>query len=202
MYPNSTVGDRLLMLRQGKKISQKDLAKALSTPECPISRERVAKWENQKGLIPRPNDIIMLADFYGVSCDYILRGVTPERIALVHDLGLSDNAIEQMEDFKDLYPKAYGFISDMFDMQHGSADYILENIGKAIDVLTDHLMKKAQMLEMDDLDEPTVEIGNGIMVEHTAIVRALVRNACEDFMRNMNEYVELEARKHAKKKHA
>lgn len=198
----SDIAKRLRILRidkqtlDGKKLSQHVLGQALN-----MSREKIGKIESGNQPLSDPADIIAFADFYGVSCDYILRGVQSEHVVLVHDLGLSDNAIKQMMDFKDRYSKSYGFISDMFDMKHGSVDTILENIGRAIDILTDRHIKKAQMLEADDSDEPTVEIGNGITVEYADIAIALVRNACDDFIQNMLKYIGLEAEKHAAKKH-
>lgn len=56
----------LKKLRKEKKITQEELAKLLH-----ISRVAYAKYETGENLPPAPN-ITKIADFYGVSTDYIL----------------------------------------------------------------------------------------------------------------------------------
>ena len=56
---------RLKELREEKKITQKEVAEAIGG-----TQSNLAKWEKEK--IQPAADIIKLADFFGVSADYLL----------------------------------------------------------------------------------------------------------------------------------
>lgn len=62
----------LKTLRQGRGLSQEQLAEALGT-----SRQTVSKWESGAAL-PDAINLLSLSDFFGVSTDTLLRGVTPD----------------------------------------------------------------------------------------------------------------------------
>lgn len=61
---------RIQQLRKEKGLSQEALAEALH-----VSRQAVSKWEN--GLAePEVDKIILMSDFFGVTTDYLLKGIT------------------------------------------------------------------------------------------------------------------------------
>lgn len=84
----NTFGKRLKELRENKNLRQSDIAK-----ECGIAVPSYANWEQGRTL-PPINQIPVLADFFGVSADYLL-GVSKKEAAerLISRMeGLSDNA--------------------------------------------------------------------------------------------------------------
>lgn len=85
---------RLIELR-GKK-RQKDVAKDLG-----VSRDCIVQWENDDTRQPALDKLILLADYYHVSLDYLLgrsccRSVDNEYIH--QKIGLSDKAINKLHD--------------------------------------------------------------------------------------------------------
>ena len=64
--------ERLYQLRKGWGISQEELANAVG-----VSRQAVQKWEAGAST-PDLNNLSALADFFGVTLDYLVRGVEPE----------------------------------------------------------------------------------------------------------------------------
>lgn len=65
-----SVGERLLLLRSQKKMTQEELAEYLD-----VSRQSVSKWELNKTL-PDMEKLIQLSELYEVSMDYLIRGKT------------------------------------------------------------------------------------------------------------------------------
>lgn len=192
----SGVADRLRQLRKGAGLTQLELAERIS-----VSRESVAKWESRGNIIPKSEDVITLADYYGVSCDYILRGVTPERLTIVRELGLSDMAIQEMQNLKKSSYKSYGLLSSLFDHQHGAIWYILDCVDKAIDTRTLQMMEQKRIDDNDELDKSAIQIGNGAEIEYDVVIRAMVREASEAFMQNTQMYVNEEATRYATQNH-
>ena len=68
MNNSSNTGEFLKSLRISKGLTQMELAEYLN-----VSNKTVSKWENGIG-IPEVSTLIILADFYEVSVDDILRG--------------------------------------------------------------------------------------------------------------------------------
>lgn len=66
----ATFGELLRELREDKKMSQKDLAKVL----C-VTIGTISNYENDQHL-PDIEKLVMLADFFGVSTDYLLGWAT------------------------------------------------------------------------------------------------------------------------------
>jgi len=62
-------------------------------------RETITQWESGARDL-KTEYTIKLADYFGVTCDYILRGVKAENVDINKRLGLSDEAIEEIEDLK------------------------------------------------------------------------------------------------------
>ena len=63
-----SIGKRIRLLRRERRLAQEDLAKIL----C-VHRESISQIENAERQI-RSNQVVLLADALGISCDYILRG--------------------------------------------------------------------------------------------------------------------------------
>lgn len=68
-----TFGERLYELRSNKNISQEELAELLD-----VSRQSISKWENNKAY-PEMTRLLFMSDYFGVSLDYLMRGVETER---------------------------------------------------------------------------------------------------------------------------
>lgn len=68
-----SVGRRIAGLRTGRDLTQQQLADAIG-----VSDKTVSKWENG-GCFPDITVIPILADFFGVTTDYLLRG-TPRKV--------------------------------------------------------------------------------------------------------------------------
>lgn len=61
-------GERIYKLRNGKNLSQGDLADKLN-----VSRQTVSKWENGM-CMPETEKLVQLSEIFKVSIDYILKG--------------------------------------------------------------------------------------------------------------------------------
>ena len=65
------MADRIQYLRKTKGISQEELAGKVG-----VSRQAVSKWESGQSL-PDLEKIITMSDYFGVTTDYILKGIEP-----------------------------------------------------------------------------------------------------------------------------
>ena len=65
------LADRILELRKQKGISQEALADQLG-----VSRQAISKWESEQST-PELDKIILMSDFFGVTTDYLLKGIEP-----------------------------------------------------------------------------------------------------------------------------
>ena len=61
-----TFGEKLQALRQSSGMSQDALAERLD-----VSRQAVSRWERDETM-PDPDKIVVLADLFGVTTDYLL----------------------------------------------------------------------------------------------------------------------------------
>ena len=68
-----SIAERILTLRKSKGMSQEQLAEAVG-----VSRQAVTKWESEQAS-PDPEKIITLSEVFGVTTDYLLKGVEPEK---------------------------------------------------------------------------------------------------------------------------
>ena len=66
------LAERILALRKARNLSQEELAEQIG-----VSRQAVGKWESSQSL-PDLDKVIALSEFFGVSCDYLLKGAVPE----------------------------------------------------------------------------------------------------------------------------
>lgn len=71
-----TLGEKLQKLRKSRSWTQEELAEKVG-----VSRQSLSKWESD-GALPDTANVIVLADLFGVTTDYLLRAV-PEAAAPV-----------------------------------------------------------------------------------------------------------------------
>ena len=84
------IGSRIKDLREKAGLTQADLAK-----EMHVSREAVNQWERGARDL-KSGTIIELAEFFHVSCDYILTGTEAHNTDLLRDLCLKNEAAEYL----------------------------------------------------------------------------------------------------------
>ena len=65
------IADRIQHLRKSKGVSQEELADKIG-----VSRQAVSKWESEQST-PDLEKINIMSDFFGVTTDYILKGIEP-----------------------------------------------------------------------------------------------------------------------------
>lgn len=65
------VSQRIQTLRKARSLSQEELAEQIG-----VSRQAVGKWETQQS-VPEADKLVALSNFFGVSTDYLLKGVEP-----------------------------------------------------------------------------------------------------------------------------
>ena len=65
------MADRIQYLRKAKGISQEELSDKIG-----VSRQAVSKWESEQS-VPDLDRIINMSEFFGVTTDYILKGIEP-----------------------------------------------------------------------------------------------------------------------------
>lgn len=85
------IGDHISSLRDERGITQQKLADALH-----VSRETVNNWEHNRREI-KGESAIDLANFFDVSCDKVLRGISGENLTAHEATGLSEKAIEKLK---------------------------------------------------------------------------------------------------------
>lgn len=66
-----SIADRIQTLRKSKGISQEELADKIG-----VSRQAVSKWESGQSA-PDIEKIILLSEFFGVTTDFLLKGIKP-----------------------------------------------------------------------------------------------------------------------------
>lgn len=65
------ISDRILHLRKTQGLSQEELADRLG-----VSRQAVSKWESEQSA-PDIDKIILMSELFGVTTDYLLKGIEP-----------------------------------------------------------------------------------------------------------------------------
>lgn len=89
----NTFAERLTELRENSGKKRQEVADDI----C-ISRASLEYYEKGKRK-PDIEVLLKLADYYGVTCDYLLKGVKTENIKIHEATGLSDKAIETLQRF-------------------------------------------------------------------------------------------------------
>ena len=91
MTDKNTFAKTLRALMEHRKLSQRALASHIG-----VSYQAVSLWCAGKNY-PECDMLLKIADFFGVSTDYLLTGIKPENKSAHDDLGLSNEAIEQLK---------------------------------------------------------------------------------------------------------
>ena len=91
MQVKLTIGERLKDLRAARKLTLEQLA-----AEVGISKSALGKYESDNGKDISPYSILLLADYYGVSCDYLMGRTETKNHpnTALHELHLSDASID------------------------------------------------------------------------------------------------------------
>ena len=91
MQVKLTIGERLKDLRVERKLTLEQLA-----AEVGISKSALGKYESDNGKDISPYSILVLADYYGVSCDYLMGRTETKNHpnTALHELHLSDASID------------------------------------------------------------------------------------------------------------
>lgn len=91
MYAGTEIGRRIKKLREGKGLTQEMFAK-----EFHVRRETVSQWERGERDI-KTEYTVSLAKYFGVTCDYILTGVSSDHVDIYRATGMTDRAIERLQ---------------------------------------------------------------------------------------------------------
>lgn len=67
------IAGRIQSLRKNKGISQEELADKVG-----VSRQAVSKWESEQS-VPDLERVIIMSEYFGVTTDYILKGMEPRK---------------------------------------------------------------------------------------------------------------------------
>ena len=91
MQVKLTIGERLKDLRVERKLTLEQLA-----AEVGISKSALGKYESDNGKDISPYSILLLADYYGVSCDHLMGRTETKNHpnTALHELHLSDASID------------------------------------------------------------------------------------------------------------
>lgn len=89
------IGVCIAKLREGRGLSQKQLSEELGKLGLNVRRETITQWENGTRDL-KTEYTVRLAEFFGVSCDYILRGVSSENLRISKETGLRNEAINKL----------------------------------------------------------------------------------------------------------
>ena len=94
MQVKLTIGERLKDLRTAQKLTLEQLA-----AEVGISKSALGKYESDNGKDISPYSILVLADYYGVSCDYLMGRTETKNHpnTALHELHLSDASIDVLK---------------------------------------------------------------------------------------------------------
>ena len=97
MQVKLTIGERLKDLRTAQKLTLEQLA-----AEVGISKSALGKYESDNGKDISPYSILVLADYYGVSCDYLMGRTETKNHpnTALHELHLSDASIDVLKTSK------------------------------------------------------------------------------------------------------
>ena len=141
MQVKLTIGERLKDLRTAQKLTLEQLA-----AEVGISKSALGKYESDNGKDISPYSILLLADYYGVSCDYLMGRTETKNHpnTALHELHLSDASIDVLrtgkfnhrllselichKDFQRLMLDAEIYVDRIADMRVNDMNAVLEAV--------------------------------------------------------------------------
>ena len=168
MQVKLTIGERLKDLRVERKLTLEQLSN-----EVGISKSALGKYESDNGKDISPYSILVLADYYGVSCDYLMGRTETKKHpnTALHELHLSDASIDVLrtgkfnhrllselichKDFQRLMLDAEIYVDRIADMRIKDMNTVLEATrqmvlmehGEEANDLYLHTLKAAQIQE-------------------------------------------------------
>ena len=163
MQVKLTIGERLKDLRVERKLTLEQLA-----AEVGISKSALGKYESDNGKDISPYSILLLADYYGVSCDYLMGRTETKNHpnTALHELHLSDASIDVLrtgkfnhrllselichKDFQRFMLDAEIYVDRIADMRINNMNAVLEAVRQMA------LMKNGG--EENDLHLRTLEV--------------------------------------------
>ena len=141
MQVRLTIGERLKDLRVERKLTLEELA-----DEVGISKSALGKYESDNGKDISPYSIMQLAEYYGVSCDYLMGRTETKNHpnTTLHELHLSDGAIDVLKtgnfnhcllseiichkDFQTMMLDAEIYVDQIVDMRIHDMNAVLEAV--------------------------------------------------------------------------
>lgn len=148
--PSDTLAERLKDLRRDRKLTFEQAAEGIKIKKSALysyedTEERTAKAPGMKSLIK-------LARFYGVSIDYLCcqtEARNPSNASGVDGLGLSEEAIERLENWK--HKKDFNSANPKYGRVYAHAEIVLQFIDELlcsgyIEQLAEHVMDYRQCL--------------------------------------------------------
>ena len=163
MQVKLTIGERLKDLRVERRLTLEQLA-----AEVGISKSALGKYEADNGKDISPYSILLLADYYGVSCDYLMGRTETKNHpnTALHELHLSDASIDVLKtgkfnhrllselichkDFQRFMLDAEIYVDRIADMRVNDMNAVLEAVRQMV------LMKNGG--EENDLHLQTLEV--------------------------------------------
>ena len=145
MQVKLTIGERLKDLRTAQKLTLEQLA-----AEVGISKSALGKYESDNGKDISPYSILVLADYYGVSCDYLMGRTETKNHpnTALHELHLSDASIDVLrtgkfnhrllselichKDFQRLMLDAEIYVDRIADMRINDMNTVLEAVRQMV----------------------------------------------------------------------
>lgn len=112
--------EKLIELREKKGKKRQEVA-----DEIGISRASLEYYEKGKRR-PDVEVILKLADYYNVTCDYLIRGVRSSYVDIHSATGLSDKSIEILQNILKLRKKSY---INMLNFLIEETDFVLQDFG-------------------------------------------------------------------------
>lgn len=178
------IGKRITELREQKGMTQAELARAIS-----VQRETVNQWERGNRDL-KTKYTILLANYFNVTCDYILRGIRAENVNIKTELGLDDEAILRLKyyNLKNIninYEKGKNlnittsYDNDKSNQEINTHSTIIKAINTAIksNVADDFWLTfayyMADNIEIDKMPDCTAD-GMPIKLDQNLIVKALM----------------------------
>ena len=120
----SAFAERLTALRENKGKKRQDVA-----DDIQISRASLEYYEKGKRK-PDIEVLLKLADYYNVTCDYLLKGVKTENVSINEVTGLSDETIDNLQKGKNsvFYTTLLNFLINNRVLLKALNSYLLSSI--------------------------------------------------------------------------
>lgn len=188
---DTSIGERITRMRKARNLTQQQLADATG-----FGRGQVAKWENGLSELS-PNHTMALADFFDVSCDYLLRGYEKEDLPLGKKLHLSQKSLDGLASLTDPEQVSGRAFAHFLERLH-EMDDIGSMMYDAVELLTDYELYREGSLEDEDLGLLKSRRGNRIEKKTAAygIINSLAMGMycllCEGARMEAKEYAEKE----------